>query len=285
MKIAILGTENTHAYEFAKLIKNNDYYKDVELVGVYSYDEKANDNIINEGLCDCVAKDPHEMLDKVDAVMVTARHGDLHHEYVLPYLKAGIPCFIDKPLSVELSKAQDIIDVAKANGTLICGGSCIKHLDELKPLRRFFLENKIKSGAVSAPVDVSNEYGGFFFYSQHLVELLTTVFGFGVRSVIARTGSIDERKVSVIFNYGDFDVAGMYSGSINYNVTLAADGGKGAQFNCNNDVVYTYEYELREFIDMVNSGVMPHTYDELIYPVKLLHAIYKSYTEKKEIEL
>ena len=89
MKIAILGTENSHAYAFANLVKNNAKYKDVEIVGVYGYDENANKKLVDEGLVSYVAKDPHEFVGKVDGIMVTARHGDHHHEYALPYVKEG----------------------------------------------------------------------------------------------------------------------------------------------------------------------------------------------------
>ena len=50
MKIAILGTENSHAYAFANLVKNNAKYKDVEIVGVYGYDENANKKLVDEGV-------------------------------------------------------------------------------------------------------------------------------------------------------------------------------------------------------------------------------------------
>ena len=49
------------------------------------------------------------------------------------------------------------------------------------------------------------------------------------------------------------------------------------------DVAYTFKNEFDEFVNMVKSGVMPCTYDELVYPVKVLAAIERSYTEKKEI--
>ena len=49
------------------------------------------------------------------------------------------------------------------------------------------------------------------------------------------------------------------------------------------DVVYTFKNEFDEFVQMVKSGVMPCDYDDLVYPVKLLDAIERSYTQKKEI--
>ena len=37
------------------------------------------------------------------------------------------------------------------------------------------------------------------------------------------------------------------------------------------------------FVEMVKNGVMHDSYDDLVYPVKVLDAIERSYKEKKEI--
>ena len=55
MKIAILGTENSHARAFAQLIRDNAKYQDVELIGVYGYDAEANRALVDEGLAPRVA--------------------------------------------------------------------------------------------------------------------------------------------------------------------------------------------------------------------------------------
>lgn len=284
MKIAILGTENSHAIEFARLLKRLEKYSDIELVGIYGYDEAANQKIVDEGHCTYIAKSADEFLGKVDAIMVTARHGDLHHEYAMPYVKAGIPCFIDKPFCVSLEKAQELANTAKENGALLCGGSCVKHLEELLPLKRYFRDRTVTSGSIAAPIEMDNEYGGFYFYSQHLIEMLITVFGRNVKSVTAVCHDIKKDKVSVIFNFGEFDVAGLYSKSGSYSVTLSATDYTSAQADCA-AVGYTFEHEIDEFVHMVKTGKMPESYDELVYPIKLMHAIEKSYTEKKEIEI
>ena len=47
--------------------------------------------------------------------------------------------------------------------------------------------------------------------------------------------------------------------------------------------VYTFKNEFDEFIEMVKTKTMPNTYEDLVYPVKLLSAIERSYKEKREI--
>lgn len=219
MKIAILGTENSHAYAFANLIKNSPKYKDVEIVGVYGYDDAANKKLVDDGLVKYVGKDPHEFLGKVDGIMVTARHGDHHHEYALPYVKAGVPAFIDKPFTVGLKEADELLEAAKANGALLCGGSSLKYLDEMNTLARFRKAKTVVGGNVTAPINMVNPYGGFYFYAQHLIEILFSVFGTDIKSVYAK-GHGDEDRISVIFDYGAYDVTAQFYGSYTYSATV-----------------------------------------------------------------
>lgn len=283
MKVAILGVENSHADAFGELIKNNpELYGDIEVVGVYSEEEEAVKCIIDAGYATYAAESPDEFLGKVDGIIVTARHGDNHYKYAMPYVKAGVPCFIDKPFCANVENATELAKTAQDNGALLCGGSCLKFIDEIKSLARMAKTKKVKSGTVACPINMNNIYGGFWFYSQHLIEILTTVFGRKVKSVTAFCPDQSQNRITVIFNYGDFDVCGFYTDSYRYTASLMTSDNNIYQTYCD-DVTYTFKNEFDEFVNMVKSGIMPCTYDELVYPVKVLAAIERSYTEKKEI--
>ncbi len=283
MKIALLGVENSHADAFGKLIKEcPEKFGDIEIVGIYSDDSEATKRIVDKGYATYVAASPDEFLGRVDAVMVVARHGDNHYKYAMPYVKAGVPCFIDKPFCASLENAEELARVAKENGALLCGGSCVKFLDELKPLARQVKASTVVGGTVACPVDMDNIYGGFWFYSQHLVEMLITVFGRNVKSVIAHCPDDKKKRLTVIFNFGDFDVCGIYCSSYRFYANVMCDDKTVLEGSCL-DVDYTFENELTEFVEMVKHGKMTESYDELVYPVKVIDAIKRSYTEKKEI--
>ena len=265
MKIAVLGTENSHAYAFAQLIKTMPKYADVEIVGVYGYDDAANQKLVGEGLAPYAAQSPHEFLGKADGILVTARHGDHHHEYALPYVQAGVPAFIDKPFAVELDKANELLSAAKESGALLCGGSSLKYLDEMNALARFRKSTHVVGGNVTAPINMVNPYGGFYFYAQHLIEILFSVFGTGIQSVSARSHG-DENRVSVIFDYGAWDVTAQFYDSYTYSATVFSK--EGCRHAAASDVSYCYEKELDDFVNMVRSGKMPHAYDSLMAPLK-----------------
>lgn len=282
MKIAILGTENSHAYAFAQLIRNSPKYSDIEIIGVYGYDDAANKRLVDDGLVSHVAQSPEEFLGKVDGIMVTARHGDHHHEYALPYVKQGIPAFIDKPFAVDLYKADELLAAARENGALLCGGSSLKYLDEMNALARFCSSKHVVGGNVTAPINMVNEYGGFYFYAQHLIEILFSVFGTDVKSVCAKAHG-DENRVSVIFDYGAFDVTAQFYDCYTYSATVFAK--EGSLHAAATEVTYCYELELDDFANMVRSGKMPHDYSSLVRPLKLMHCIEESYQKKKEVQI
>ena len=283
MKIAILGTENSHCMAFAKLIAGEAEYKDIELVGVYGYDAEANRKLLDAGLAPCAAEKPGDFLGKVDAVMVTARHGDLHWEYAMPYVKEGIPAFIDKPFTVDLGKGRELIETAQKSGALLCGGSSLKFLEELDPVRAAVKEGVVKGGYVSAPVNMINEYGGFYFYSQHLIEMMFSVFGSDVKAVSAALISEKDNRLMVAFQYDGFDVAGQYYGGYTYSAGVVTD--KAAVYASSADVTYLYKTELTEFAEMVRTGRQARPYEALLKPVIIEHAIEESYKTGKTVEV
>lgn len=280
MKIALIGVENSHADAFWNLIySNKEKYGDVSIEGVFSEEDGATDRF------NCFKAEKYDgFLGKVDAVMITVRHGDNHYKYAMPYVKAGIPCFIDKPFCASLEKARELIKIAQENGVPLCGGSCVKFLDEIKPLNRLKKEIKVTGGTCICPISPEAKYGGFWFYSQHLVELMIAVFGKGVKSVTAYFPDENKKRLSCIFNYGAYDVLGLYNASQMYYANVVGEEFKFFEARCDN-VAYTFEHELDEFLQMAESGVMPQSYDDLIYPVKVLDAIERSYKTKKEAEV
>lgn len=283
MKIAILGTENSHALAFARLIKEKAKYRNVEITGVYGYDAAANQKLLDEGLVSYAAQDPHEFLGKVDGIVVVARHGDHHHEYALPYVKAGIPAFIDKPFTVDLEKAQELLDAAKENGALICGGSSLKFADEFLPLKRYAEKNTVVGGYVAAPINMVNDYAGFYFYSQHLIEILFTVFGKDIKTVYASCPDESKNRVSVIVGYDTFDVTIQFVDCYHYAAGVVCK--EGVQTAVASDIVYCYEKELDEYFHMVKVQKMEQDYAEYKKPVTLLHCIQESYQQKKVVEV
>jgi len=276
-KIALIGVENSHAPAFARLIKENpEKYGDLEIIGVYSYAGAAAREMVEDGLAPMVADSPWAFLGKADAVINTARHGDNHYEYSMPYIRAGIPMFIDKPFCISPRHAAEMISEAQKSGALLCGGSCLKFASEMAALKADIATGRlgqILSASLSAPVQMASPYGSFFFYAGHLAEMLISMFGLPV-SVFA-TGR--ERTATVLCRYPEMDAVLHYT--VNSTYTITVYGEKGNQYTT---LTPPYEPELNHFCEMIRSGKMVDSYADLAAPVALLNAMYLSYSTGTE---
>lgn len=282
-RIAMIGVENSHAPAFAKLMQDKpEKYGDIELVGVYSYDGAAARKMVDEGLAPMAVDTSAYFLEHgIDGVINTARHGDNHYEYSMPYIRAGIPMFIDKPFAISPHNAAEMIREAKAHGTLLCGGSCLHFAPELAAVRAEIAESKlgqVLSASLSAPINMTNPYGNFFFYAGHLAEMLYTLFGLPATVyAVAR-----EKAVTVLCRYAEFDVTLHYA---NYTYSVTVHGENGTRYTTCDSITDLYEPELDEFCDLLRTGKMTRTYESLTAPVALLHAIYLSYAAGKEMSV
>ena len=192
-KIAILGCENSHAKNFLDLIKLGEY-PDIEVVGVYSEEIEASQKL-NDQFGVKIMSDYSELVGQIDGLMITARHGSNHFKYAKAYLGDGIPMFVDKPITCSIDDAAEFMKLAKENNVRFCGGSTCQALKETLELAKCVREEQcgvLKGGSIVCPIQLESVYGGFFFYAQHLIDIMTTIFGEQVLKIRAtqRDGSV-----------------------------------------------------------------------------------------------
>ena len=70
---------------------------------------------------------PEDLLGKVDAVCVESQGGYVHLDRVTPFLKAGIPCFVDKPFACTVEHAKAMADLAAANNAALMSASSLRY--------------------------------------------------------------------------------------------------------------------------------------------------------------
>ena len=272
-KIAILGCENSHANNFLKYIRDNSELADIEVVGVYS-DEKEPPEKLNAEYGVPIMKDYADAVGKIDGLIITARHGANHYKYAKPYIGSGIPMFIDKPITVSEDEALEFMRELKANGVRISGGSSLKHAEVIAELRAKAESREggaTMGGTVRAPLASDSPYGGFYFYAQHLVEMVCEVFGRYPLSVKAYKAG---NTKTVVFRYEGFDVTGLYcEGAYTYYaVRYAEKGEQGGSV----DLKDAFDREFDEFYKLLLGEEQRISYEDFISPVFIMNAIERS---------
>ena len=281
-RIAFLGCENSHADTFLKIMKEYPEFADVEAVGVYSEDVEAAKKL-SEKYGIPVLNDFGDALGRVDGVMVTARHGQKHLQYARAYLKNGVSAFIDKPITITEQDAMELVTLAKTHGAGLVGGSSCR-LDAC--VKRFKKDHETDEGGktiggfVRAPIDLNNNYGGFYFYAQHLVEIVGEIYGKKPLSVYAKRNG---RTIHVLFGYADYDITGVFTDrSYQYYVSRFTDSASMSDsFSPGGDNPCFYE-EFQEFYNLVSGNGGVSAWDDFIAPVFVMNAIVRSMESGKE---
>ena len=278
-RIGIIGTENYQAKQFTEFFNKAGSdgkfaFPDCHVTLVWGHYPEENEKVVKEWGADKVASGIEEMVENVDAVMVTARDGKFHAEFVRPFIEKGISAFIDKPITTDTKEAEELIALAKQKGVPLCGGSSLRHATQVRELKVAKAEAvDFRGGIVSAPLSFYNDYSGFWFYSSHLAETCMEIFGYNPKSVIATENN---QSVYAIVNYDGFSV----------NCNFVNDSYKsyaGAVYSKEKTVIKEISLddiflrECEEFVNMIRTGEMKRSYEDLIKPVYLLSAIKESY--------
>ena len=284
-KIVFLGCENSHADTFLGFIKSDAKFSDLEVLGVYS-DERCAAEKLAEKYGVKIMNSFDEAVGKVDGVVVTARHGDNHYKYAAPYIKTGVPMFIDKPVSIAETDALNLARECKAAGIKLTGGSSCVHDEFVQILKKEREENfdgKTLSGFIRCPINLKNNYGDFFFYSEHLVGVMSAIFGFYPESVAAYKNA---EKITVIFRYKDYDVTGLYvdGNNLYYAMRVAEKSVHGGELPID-EKNPCFRIEFEEFCGLLDGKPQRLSYEDFIAPVFVLNAVKKSLDTGKEVRV
>ncbi len=279
-KIAILGCENSHADAFLTCIRDREEFRDVEVVGVYS-DDRAAAERLQEKFGVPVMTDYAEAVGGLDGLVITARHGDNHYPYAKPYMNSGIPMFIDKPITVSEEDAVALMERLSAEKIRVCGGSSLRqdaYIQRLKEESETAHGGKTVGGLVRAPYSADNPYGGFYFYAQHLVEMVCEIFG---RFPISVTAKQNGEQIHVLFHYEDHDCVGLFCNQqyVYYASRMSESAATGYEIPSTDEWFYR---EFEEFYQLLCGAPQAMTYEEFISPVFIMNAIERSLKSGRE---
>ena len=229
-------------------------------------------------------KDYDEFVGKVDGVMITARHGDNHYKYAKPYADDGIPMFIDKPITCTESDAVEFMREAKNKNIRLCGGSTCAFLKETLELAKAAREKtvgEVRGGSLACPIYLDSPYGGFFFYAQHLVEVMLKIFGEDVKAVTAEQY---DNSLTFVAHYDNFNVVGTYLAKTSY-YSVSLYGSKSARSELLTFTSESFKHEMNDMLDLLQGKDMKVSYETFVKPVFVMNAIMRSVNSGKREEV
>lgn len=191
IRIGIIGAENSHTIGFGNLFNTHKKFPGMEVKYVWGETEELARKAMNRGNIPFSVKDPREMLGRIDALIVDHRHPKQHLSAAEPFIKEGIPVFIDKPFCYRASEGIEFLRLAKQSGAPVTSYSSIAHSDATFDKKAQVNNRKdILQVICTGPADLNSAYGGIFFYGVHIVQPLMYVFGEDIERVkVTRDGN------------------------------------------------------------------------------------------------
>lgn len=277
-RIGIIGSQNSHAIAFSQLLNREEGYNgqrietDARVTHIYGTQPERTREVAEAGAIPTIVDETEQMLGGVDAIICVLRDGALHKGAVLPFLKAAMPVFVDKPLCTTVADAEAMIDVAQRTGV---GFSSFSTLRYERGTQAWIEASRDAdgpplAGLVSGPGDLESEYSGIFFYGIHAVELMLERWGYGVAEVTAVPSG---RSVQAICRYADGPLVTLnlvQGGRPGFR--LASFGNAGTSEHLV-DARTTYYDGMHIMLEVLRNGAWPLSAEELTEPVRVLAAI------------
>ncbi len=300
VRVGIMGMSegNGHPYSFSAIING---YDDVGLAasgwpGIYDYVRRRDasefgvqglrvthawtqDEETTRGLCRAArinqaVERPEDMLGAVDAVIIARDDYEVHLELAKPFLEAGVPVFIDKPLSVDLGELRFFKPYLEAGKLMSCSGMrYARELDETRATISGFGRLKLLRGAVVLSWEK---------YGIHLIDALFNVVSCRPVSVASLDASHSSKAVAMDDgSLLQIDALGQAPKTFRFDIW-----GEDRLFTCEvNDNFSMFRRALWHFAEMIRTGRPEVPVDDTLNAMRLLIAGRMAEREERKVLL
>ncbi len=279
IRIGIIGAENSHTVIFGKMFNIDKKFPGVEVTHLWGETDDFARKAAEAGKIPTIVKDPKEMLGKIDALIVDHRHAKYHLEAATPFVKAGIPTFIDKPFCYRVEEGRKFLAMAHKLGTPVTSFSSIAQSTGTYDIKQQLeTMGEINHVVRYGPVDLDSEYGGVFFYGIHTLQPLMVMFGEDIQRVkITRDGK--KGSAGLVFKSGLY--ATLIFKNISHGWETFVETKKGLielkSRVPESDPVKMYD----DIVEMFRTRKEPRSHQSILTEVAVLEALEKSALNEK----
>lgn len=211
-----------------------------------------------------VVETPTDVIGQVDAVIIATDLGGEHVERARPFVEAGVPVFVDKPLADNAPDLQTFVNWVAA-GKRIMSSSSMRYTKEFMPYRHSTHElGELRFVSITTAKSWET-------YGIHALEAIYPILGPGF--LTAQNTGTKERNVVHLTHRCGADIvvvanADMY-GSFG---CLQLCGTAGNRAVNSGDSFFAFKAQLVAFVDYLRTGVHPFPFAETVELMQLVIA-------------
>jgi predicted dehydrogenase len=270
LRVGLVGVNTSHAGAFARLLNERSVAGGARVTWVWGGELRPNQpdapTLAKTYDIPEVVTEPTAKIGETDLVLVVddTGGGANHVPLARPFVEAGVPTFLDKPMAVDLGEAQELFALAEERGAPVTSSSALRFAVELEADR-----GRIAAlGPLSSVVSVGP--GEWYYYGVHAVEQLYAAVGGGVEWVQRFTWP--DRDVAVL-SYADGPTAVVETlRDAAYAFHLTMYGKEGLHAVRIADFDGFYSGQVRAAVEMARTGTPPVAPEETLELLAVLRA-------------
>jgi hypothetical protein len=199
---------------------------------------------------------PEDVIGQVDAVILGTDDGHEHVRRARPFIDAGLPLFVDKPLAINVADLNQFIRWHQA-GKVFLSSSNMRYAPEIRQITR----QKAQLGELRWITACSSKT--WERYAIHALEAIWPVLGPGFLSV--RMESREGSDIAYLTHQSgvQVNVAVIYDAAGSFG-TMHAFGTKGHLAVSCWDTYTAFRNQLCAFVEMLRTGERPYPLSETI---------------------
>lgn len=288
IKIALIGgASHYHARSFSGLVNEHDReawsaagmpafeggpFPHARISAIWDPDRAAARELAELAQIEHVLDTMESAIGLVDGVIITDDVTMQHQKRARPFLEAGLPTFIDKPLSSDPAEAADLVALARRAGSPLMSCSALRYAKELSAARDAIRAlGQLACATATGP-------GELVFYGIHPLELAHTVMGPGIISA-RNIGDKERALVQYLYADGRF-ITLQVLGPTRPGLSATFYGENGCVHIAVQDHGYYYRAMLEAFVEMVATRTEPIPLETTLEIIRCLSAGKQSLAEK-----
>ncbi len=211
-----------------------------------------------------VVKQPEEVIGHVDAAIIATDIGGEHVERCRPFVEAGLPVFVDKPL-VDTAEDLNTFRAWVAEGHPILSGSALGYAREYQPYHASKHDlGVLRFLSITTPKSWER-------YGIHALSGIYPILGPGFRSA-QNTGTRTHNVVHFEHDQGAEAVVAAIDDLYGAFGCLQLCGTKGSASAVFRDTFYAFKAQLMDFVKYLRTGVPPFPFSETEELMKMVIA-------------
>lgn len=155
--------------------RNQEFIPNAVISHIWTQDQKLSESVARIANIEKVVDDPEQMIGEVDGIIFARDDIWNHWEMAKPFLKAGLPIYMDKVMAHNNESLDKFIAATGANYPIMTASS-FRFSPEVEKARNELNLTKVKTiHAISPCIWVR--------YAAHLLDPICSLFGYDIKSI------------------------------------------------------------------------------------------------------